>query len=280
MTQLTIKCVIREISTFYSVRARMCMCGSGSSILLAFVHTRAKLAWVREISFHALSLNFISPCWQLCNTHRLHYTAELSMGTAGVNTAVLSVRVTASEGVSASGEISTGAAPCWTVVSVLPVLNFGLGRRHHRKYLYVPLGHKSSDINTLGSGHMQLRWKELCESDCLHSSTVSVDSRCRLIVTSFSFGSNRATKTFANRLTALMGRFLALPMTATFLGLLTVGCYWDGCWGARCLATLFGLVTAVILLACTVCHSGPELSSTTRVRQSATDVVTAFTARA
>ena len=33
MTQLTIKCVIREISTFYSVRARMCMCGSGSSIL-------------------------------------------------------------------------------------------------------------------------------------------------------------------------------------------------------------------------------------------------------
>ena len=27
MTQLTIKCVIREISTFYSVRARMCMCG-------------------------------------------------------------------------------------------------------------------------------------------------------------------------------------------------------------------------------------------------------------
>ena len=43
----------------------MCMCGSGSSILLAFVHTRAKLAWVREISFHALSLNFISPCWQL-----------------------------------------------------------------------------------------------------------------------------------------------------------------------------------------------------------------------
>ena len=44
MTQLTIKCVIREISTFYSVRARMCMCGSGSSILLAFVHTRAKLA--------------------------------------------------------------------------------------------------------------------------------------------------------------------------------------------------------------------------------------------
>ena len=68
MTQLTIKCVIREISTFYSVRARMCMCGSGSSILLAFVHTRAKLAWVREISFHALSLNFISPCWQLCIT--------------------------------------------------------------------------------------------------------------------------------------------------------------------------------------------------------------------
>ena len=42
MTQLTIKCVIREISTFYSVRARMCMCGSGSSILLAFVHTRAR----------------------------------------------------------------------------------------------------------------------------------------------------------------------------------------------------------------------------------------------
>ena len=38
MTQLTIKCVIREISTFYSVRARMCMCGSGSSIFLAFVH--------------------------------------------------------------------------------------------------------------------------------------------------------------------------------------------------------------------------------------------------
>ena len=69
-------------------------------------------------------------------------------------------------------------------------------------------------------------------------------------------------KTFANRLAALMGRFLALPMTATFLGLLTVGCCWDGCWGARCLATLFGLVTAVILLACTVCHSGPELSST------------------
>ena len=32
------KCVIREISTFYSVRARMCMCGSG--ILLAFVHAR------------------------------------------------------------------------------------------------------------------------------------------------------------------------------------------------------------------------------------------------
>ena len=44
MTQLTIKCVIREIATFYSVRARMCMCGSGSGILLAFVHARAKLA--------------------------------------------------------------------------------------------------------------------------------------------------------------------------------------------------------------------------------------------
>ena len=34
------KCVIRKISTFYSVRARMCMCGTGSSILLAFVHAR------------------------------------------------------------------------------------------------------------------------------------------------------------------------------------------------------------------------------------------------
>ena len=40
MTQLTIKCVIREISTFYSVSARMCMCGTGSGILLAFVHAR------------------------------------------------------------------------------------------------------------------------------------------------------------------------------------------------------------------------------------------------
>ena len=80
MTQLTIKCVIREISTFYSVRARMCMCGSGSSILLAFVHARAKLAWVREISFHALSLNFISPCWQLCQVYLLDHSWNLKHG--------------------------------------------------------------------------------------------------------------------------------------------------------------------------------------------------------
>ena len=42
MTQLTIKCVIREISTFYSVRARMCMCGSGIVAFCSHVCTRAR----------------------------------------------------------------------------------------------------------------------------------------------------------------------------------------------------------------------------------------------
>ena len=59
MTQLTIKGVSREISTFYIVWECVCVV-----LVVAFcsdLWMRAKLAWVREISFHALSLKFFSP---------------------------------------------------------------------------------------------------------------------------------------------------------------------------------------------------------------------------
>ena len=47
-------------------------------------------------------IGLVPPTVIVDNTHRLHYTAELAIVTAGVNTAALSVGVTASVGVSPS----------------------------------------------------------------------------------------------------------------------------------------------------------------------------------
>ena len=79
MTQLTIKCVIREISTFYSVRARMCMCGSGSGILLAFVHARARARSWREFAKSRFT-HFPSILSVHVDSYASHLTRRLSGG--------------------------------------------------------------------------------------------------------------------------------------------------------------------------------------------------------